>query len=130
MQERLVWRKTLSLEELTAATRGENPLWSDDEFPAHSEAKHQVSLQVFKAVRSPAKPWWEVVPGLRCPTLVLTGDTERGAIITEGMAEKIHALNPKVEVVQLAGAGHNVRREQFDAFVRHVRRFLGESASK
>jgi pimeloyl-ACP methyl ester carboxylesterase len=100
-------------------------LWSDDEFPAHSEAKHQVSPNVVMFVRAPSKRWWEIVPELRCPTLVLTGDVERGAIITEDMAEKIHALNPQVEVVRLAGAGHNVRREQFDAFAQQVRRFLG-----
>lgn len=128
-QERIVWRKSLSIEEVTAATRRENPLWSDEEFPAHSEAKYQVSPQVVQFIQASVKPWWEVVPGLRCSTLVLTGDVERGAIITEGMAEKIHALNSRVEVVRLARAGHNVRREQFDAFVHHVRRFLSERAS-
>lgn len=127
--ERTAWRKSLSLEEVTATTRRDNPLWSDDEFPAHSEAKHQVSENVFKFVRSSVKPWWEIVPTLRCPTLVLTGDTERGAIISANMAEKIQALNPRIEVIRLAGAGHNVRREQFDDFVRHVRRFLSENRS-
>lgn len=124
-----MWRKSLSIEEVTAATRQGNPLWSDEEFPAHSEAKHQVSPLVVQFIQASVKPWWEVVPGLRCSTLVLTGDVERGAIITEGMAQKIRALNPRVEVVRLAGAGHNVRREQFDAFVHHVRRFLSERAS-
>ena len=129
MQERLAWYKTRPIEEITATTRRDNPLWSDEEFPAHSESKLQVASQVIPLVRPPAKPWWEIVPGLRSPTLVLTGDTERGAIITEGMAEKIHSLNPRVEVVRLAGAGHSVRRDQFDAFVREVKRFLSEDTT-
>ena len=126
MRERLILRKSQPLEQVTAETRRDNPLWSDDEFPAHSEAKHQVTLSLFDSARKPAKMWWEVVPGLRCPTLVLTGDIERGAIITEGMAETIRSLNPQVEVVRLAGAGHNVRREQWPAFLAEVRRFLNE----
>jgi N-formylmaleamate deformylase len=128
-QERIVWRKSLSIEELTVATRRENPLWSDEEFPNHSKAKHQVSPQVIQFIQAPVTPWWEVVPRLCCSTLVLTGDVARGAIITEGMAEKIRALNSRVAVERLAGAGHNVRREQFDAFVSHVRRFLGAGAA-
>jgi pimeloyl-ACP methyl ester carboxylesterase len=126
-EERIAWRKTLSLEEVTAATRRENPLWTDEEFPAHSEAKHQVSPNVVQFIHEPVQRWWEVVPQLRCPTLVLTGDTARGVVITESMAEKIPTLTPHIEVVRLAGAGHNVRREQFDLFVHHVRRFLGAS---
>ncbi len=122
--ERLVARKALAIDELTAATRRDNPLWSAEEFPAHSEAKHQASLHVTQFIGARSKPWWEQVPTLRCPTLVLTGDSERGAIITDEMAAKIKALNPRVEVVKLAEAGHNVRREQFDDFVRHVRRYL------
>ncbi len=126
MRERLVLRKSQPLEQVTAETRRDNPLWQDDEFPAHSEAKHQVTLHLFDAERKPAKMWWEVVRGLRCPTLVLTGDPERGAIITESMATTIRSLNPLVEVVRLAGAGHNVRREQRSAFLAEVRRFLKE----
>jgi N-formylmaleamate deformylase len=125
--ERIQWRKTLPLEELTAATRRDNPSWSDEEFPAHSEAKIQVSPDVVQVITTPSKRWWEIVPGLQCPVLVLTGEPERGALIDEGMTREIRALNPRIEVVRLAGAGHNVRREAFDDFVRHVRRFLGES---
>jgi len=94
-------------------------------FPVFAQAKLQVSPAVTQFNLAPAKPWWEIVPALLCPVLLLTGDTARGAAITPEMAQEISSLNPRVQVVRLAGAGHNVRREQFDDYVRHMREFLG-----
>jgi pimeloyl-ACP methyl ester carboxylesterase len=56
--------------------------------------------------------------------LLVTGDADRGAIITPDIAEQARQLNPNLEVVHLAGAGHNIRRERSDAFGREVRDFL------
>jgi pimeloyl-ACP methyl ester carboxylesterase len=36
-------------------------------------------------------------------------------------------LLPSLQVVRLHGAGHNVRREQFEAYLDAVRRFLAGS---
>lgn len=126
--ETIAQRKHLSTEALIAQGRETNPTWHDDEFPAWAEAKMQVSPNVIQFVGAPAKYWWEIVPELQCPVLVLTGDKIPGALITPEMAEEINALNPRIEIVRLAGAGHNVRREAFDDYVRHVRRFLHATA--
>jgi pimeloyl-ACP methyl ester carboxylesterase len=56
---------------------------------------------------------------------VLTGDLP-GAIITSAQTREFQELNPLVQVVWLSGAGHNVCREQFEAYVQQVRRFLSE----
>lgn len=122
--ERLAWRQTQPLGEITADTRRLNPLWRNAEFPAHSESKLQVSPNVLQIIGTPTKPWWEIVPALQCPTLVITGEKERGAIITESQAVAITSLNPLVTVVKINGAGHNIRRDQFDTFLSEVRHFL------
>ncbi len=123
--EAIVRRKALSVEEIMAKVRQDNPFWVAEEFPVFAQAKLQVSPAVTQFNLAPAKPWWEIVPALLCPVLLLTGDTARGAAITPEMAQEISSLNPRVQVVRLAGAGHNVRREQFDDYVRHMREFLG-----
>jgi pimeloyl-ACP methyl ester carboxylesterase len=123
--EAIVRRKALSLEEIAAQGHKDNPLWAEEEFPAWAQAKQQVSPAVPQFMLAYGKPWWEIIPALQCPVLVLTGDLE-GAIITPEQAQEFQELNRLVQVVRLNGAGHNVRREQFDTYVQQVRRFLSE----
>jgi N-formylmaleamate deformylase len=58
--------------------------------------------------------------------LLVTGDPERGAIITPQVAEQARELNGHLEVVRLTGVGHNIHRGRLEAFVRTVRGFLGQ----
>ena len=57
-------------------------------------------------------PYWIVVATQRSPS--------RGIVTPEAAAEAKRLL-PSLEVVRLSGAGHNIRREQFEAFVAAVR---------
>ncbi|GAB4440901.1 MAG: hypothetical protein Kow0031_22830 [Anaerolineae bacterium] len=72
----------------------------------------------------PLQPWPDVVPKITCPTLLLTAEVERGAIVSPQTARQIGANWPQVQVVHINGAGHNIRREQFDAFIETVTGFL------
>jgi pimeloyl-ACP methyl ester carboxylesterase len=45
-------------------------------------------------------------------------------MVTPTLADEAAALNPNVEVVHIPGAGHNVRRENFEAYLAAVRAFL------
>ncbi|MBX3015901.1 MAG: alpha/beta hydrolase [Caldilineaceae bacterium] len=113
-----------SLEQLLANARQRNLTWSDAEFDQWAPAKHQVEPQALDYAIYPSIPWQEVVPAIQCPTLLITADHSAGAIVEPSTAQQVAALNPRVEVVTLAGAGHNIRREQFDAFVAVVQPFL------
>jgi pimeloyl-ACP methyl ester carboxylesterase len=56
--------------------------------------------------------------------LLVISDPELGGIVTPDMAQEASRLLPSLRVVRLSGAGHNIRREQFEPFVRDVRDFL------
>ena len=68
-------------------------------------------------------PWRKAVAAWRCPALLLLG-SERNAIITPQRADEACAINSAVRWVQIAGAGHSIRFDQFDAYVAAVRAFL------
>jgi len=106
--------------------RGVNPTWSEEEFGPWSEAKARVSRQFLDALTGGGRmlEWRELLPRLRCPVLLVTSDPERGGIVTPEAAAEAKRLLPSLEVVRLTGAGHNIRREQFGAFVAAVRSFL------
>jgi pimeloyl-ACP methyl ester carboxylesterase len=98
-----------------------SPSWHDDEFPAWTSAKQQVNpdaLPVF------ASPWQGAVSRLTEPTLLICGEESRGGIATRAIVEEARALNPLLSAVQIQGAGHNIRRENFPDFLLAVRSFL------
>jgi uridylate kinase len=50
----------------------------------------------------------------------------RGALVGAMQAGIAQAINPAIQVAIVSGAGHNIRREQFEAYMAVVRRFLEE----
>ncbi len=124
-RERLRELRTLSRDEIIARGKAENPTWDDSEFGPWADSKLQVNPRFLdRPFFQGEPPWQEVLPRVTCPTLLITSDPERGGIVTPEAAAEAQRLNPRVQVQRLGGAGHNVRREQFDAFIASLRSFL------
>jgi pimeloyl-ACP methyl ester carboxylesterase len=119
--------QTEGREALIARGRAINPGWAEEEFGPWSDAKARVSRQFLDQLGGsrPMLDWRALLPRVQCPVLLVTSDPERGGIVTPEGAAEARRLNPRLEVVRLSGAGHNIRREQFEAFVGAVRAFLG-----
>ncbi len=83
----------------------------------------QVSPNVV-GLLSTIRRWQDVVSSITCPTLLITADPNLGAIVTPEIAQTILEVNEDIELIHLAGAGHNIRREQFEPFVEVVTEFL------
>lgn len=117
--------RTASREEVMARGREANPGWDESEFGPWADAKARVRDQFLNSMGArPMLDWQELLPRVERPMLLITSDPERGSIVTPEAAKEAQRLLPSLRVVRLSGAGHNVRREQFDAFVRTVREFL------
>jgi N-formylmaleamate deformylase len=98
--------------------------WDKSEFDPWSEAKRLFKTQVTEGLRSDPPAWQETARRIACPTLLITADPARGSIVTAAAAQRAVALNPKIQVVHIAGAGHNVRREAFEKYIEAVTAFL------
>jgi pimeloyl-ACP methyl ester carboxylesterase len=111
--------------------RKRSPTWAEEEFGPWADAKLHVSQPYIESMVGigPRRllDWRELLPRVQCPMLLVTSDPELGAIVTPEAATEAQRLLPSLRVVRLPGAGHNVRREQFDGFVDAVRQFLNES---
>jgi pimeloyl-ACP methyl ester carboxylesterase len=116
---------------VVAAGKAANPLWHDDEFDAWAEAKLRVSPRFLAPANVPPAPDWQSqLPHVTCPVLLIRADSAplgSGAVTAEaaGVARR---LCPTLEVAHVPGAGHNVRREQFSAFMAAVDPFLARHA--
>ena len=64
------------------------------------------------------------------PVLLVTADAPPlgNGIVTAGAADVAKGICPTLAVAHVPGAGHNIRRERFDAFVGQVSPFLASHA--
>jgi pimeloyl-ACP methyl ester carboxylesterase len=119
-------RKTMPTPDLIAQQKREQPKWADEEFTDWIVAKQQVSPEVTQYITSARMPWREVAPRIACPALLITADVGEGAIVSPESAAEAIKLMPQGRMVHIPGAGHNIRRDQFEAYMTAVRAFLAE----
>ena len=101
-----------------------HPHWPLDEWDPWARAKAAVDLFLFDAPqRWLRRQWRGVAAAIECPVLLLTGDTEHDTACKPGVSHELATL-PGWSVVQVQGAGHNVRRDRRDEAVALVRSFL------
>ena len=112
-----------SLTELAIIDMGKraSPFWCDDDFPDWAAAKKQVDPEAMPVY---AHPWQDSIRAITAPTLLIHGEASCGSLITAELAAQAQAINPKIATVQISGAGHNVRRENFSGYLAAVRAFL------
>lgn len=116
--------KETDLETLMAKGRVENPGWDESEFMQWAKAKQQFKLDALDSISIRDFPWYEVMPQVECPGLLITGDPHLGAIITPELAKKINRVWKKGKVVYIPGAGHSIHRDRFGVVMNTVTEFL------
>ncbi len=113
----------MTREELMDECRKANPAWSDAEIGPWADSKLQFDASLFSLPRQ-ARSYADIVPKITCPTLLITSD---GGIVTEDVARHAVSLSKAekpLEWVKINGAGHNIRREQFETYCDAVNKFL------
>jgi N-formylmaleamate deformylase len=127
MRERALNLKRKTREELIAGQGAEQPGWSDAELEPWGDAKQRFSpsvLTVLTEDNAASVDWLSILSRITCPALLITGDPERGAIVTDESAAALKALVPHLQIAHVPEAGHNIRRDQFARYMDVVRGFL------
>jgi pimeloyl-ACP methyl ester carboxylesterase len=121
-----VANKTRPSHEIIAGGRKQSPTWDEVEWVPWAEAKQQMSANLLRRRSTARKPWQEIAAAISLPTLLVTADPGK-AIVTPEIAAQAQAMNDQIQWVRIEGAGHNIRREQFAAFVQAVTEFLSRN---
>jgi pimeloyl-ACP methyl ester carboxylesterase len=132
MRARMLELKRKTREELLAGQRAETPGWSEAELGPWADAKLRVSpivASLFGSRPATTVDWSATLPRIACPALLITGDPEQGAIVTEDNAAALRALVPHLRVAHVPGSGHSIRRDQPARYLEVVRGFLAEWAA-
>jgi N-formylmaleamate deformylase len=116
-------------EQLLTEVRQQSPTWPEAELGPWADAKVAFSRNHVSFWSPTANPidWAAALRRITCPVLAIASDLERGGILNaEGIAA-LQAAVPSIQVVHVAGAGHNIRREQPAAFLDAVAAFLKQT---
>ncbi len=125
------WAKTLagkSMGELLADCRRDNPSWPDELARVMCEAKIRLDQGIIDTLagllESAGSSWEATIASVSVPFEIVTGNSERGGIVTPSLIERIRALNPRVTVKTFPDVGHLIRFDAHDGFVAELREFL------
>jgi pimeloyl-ACP methyl ester carboxylesterase len=117
--------RTMSLDDIIAMGKKDNPTWDESEWLQWAKSKQQVRAQAASAVLGLHTAWKETASQIACPVLLICADPEKGALVTPEIANEAKQILKKGSViVQIPGAGHNIRREQFEKYFDVVSTFL------
>ena len=93
----------------------------------YSDAVNTPVTVVFDGAGSVGTGWRELVPRITCPALLIIGDNSAGAIVGPPVVDELSRLHPPLQVAHIEGAGHNIRRDSFEAYMPTVERFFQEA---
>ncbi len=124
MAQWIIDLKELSEVEMIAKCRADNPTWPEVELQPWAESKIQFDLGFLQAARFRDPDWTHVVKALSIPTLLITADPAKSAIVTPASAYKAASLNKLVQVTQIDDAGHCIRRENYADYMAALTDFL------
>ncbi|PKO12784.1 MAG: alpha/beta hydrolase [Chloroflexi bacterium HGW-Chloroflexi-10] len=116
--------KTQSLQGMMDFARKENPSWDESEFMQWAKGKLLVSLHTARYIHEEQIPWQQMIKGIKVPGLLVYADVDRGAIVSQQVAEAAQSLWPRLEIAYLPGAGHSIHREQYFKYRDVVKQFL------
>lgn len=96
-----------------------------------AQARFQTSVSAFEILTPPNPDYIELINTLTIPSLLVIGDAD--SVVSPELAAEFAELNPRLEVVQIAEAGHAVPYDQPERFSAVVQAFLhsviGKNAS-
>lgn len=117
-------RCTLGAAQIAELSGEEIGGWHPVDQQGWCDAQSSVDPRIFEARHPMLGPWYESLPELSCPLLLVAGERDRGSMVDSAQAERLVAAMPAAEFHRIPGAGHGVRRDRFDAFVARVDEFL------
>lgn len=108
--------KAMPLEALIAGQRAVAPAWTDAEIWHWANAKHDASPRIWSDPGIEWLPDWRgPLSQVRAPILLVRGESHLGGIVPLDAITAMRGYGLNLAVVTIAGAGHDLHRDHFDA---------------
>jgi N-formylmaleamate deformylase len=122
---RAITRRTHA--ELVTQQRAAAPTWPEAEILRWAESKERLDADATGLLLQRLEllaDWPRLLMGIRCPTLLITGDPASGALVTPEDAEVLRTHVRHVSLAHVPAAGHSIRHDRPDAYLEALRAFL------
>mgnify|MGYP001111099766 CR=1 FL=1 len=116
--------KEKTLKDLVKLKKKEAPNWEEAILKEWAQAKHDLDPSFFDHYPYHQQDWQSIAAAIPIPTLIVTGDVALGAIVTPALGVEAVQILEKGEFGHISGAGHCVRYEQYQPYLRMVALFL------
>ncbi len=113
-----------TLEQAITFSRGYNPRFAETVHKVWAESKMRWDLTFQKRKWSEMPRWQEIAKLITYPTLLLTGDVDKGALVTPQVAVEALKIMPKAQWAHIPNAPHCIRYEQFNITMSVIKNFL------
>ena len=120
----LVGLRNLTLEEIIAASREMDPQWPEEERLPWAKAKQQFDPSLFAYPVINQSHYSELVPRIKCLTLLIIGENGIVTRETAASAARLWKSKQPFKWVQIKGATHNIRRDNFKDYKAALFKFL------
>jgi pimeloyl-ACP methyl ester carboxylesterase len=118
--------KKRRIQDIVIESQKMDPAWAEEERLPWAAAKKQFDISLFDYVVVDPRPFEDTVVKIQCPTLLITADKGVVSRETAEKAGKIWTAKAPYRWVRIEGAGHNIRREQYAAYIKTVEEWLQE----
>lgn len=122
-------RKMQTVKDLIQQKKKECPNWEEAILKEWAQAKLDLDPAVFDHYPAENRKWQEVAKAIQVPTLIITGDNARGAIVTPKLGIEALEILSHGEFGHISAAGHCVRYEQYQPYLTMVKLFLKRNMS-
>ena len=121
--------KILPLSLAKAVAKKGMPDFPDDEIIPWVKSKKRMNKDFIQSMSSSDTLFssFDVAKKINIPTLLIYGDRDSGAIVSNEVAQKLANSIPTLQTVHLEGANHDIRRARFDGYMTALKTFLYET---
>lgn len=109
--------REMSRAEVLVKVQGAQPDWHPDDWEMYISDRLAYDISIFERVDFGIRAHWQRhLAQVNVPVLLVTGEKELGGIIGDEFAAEILRIAPNGRVAKIAGAGHGIHRERYEAF--------------
>jgi len=116
--------KEKTVKELVKRQKKDAPNWEETILEEWAQSKLLLDPAIFDQDPLDRRNWRDLASAITVPTLIVTGDSKLGAIVTPDLGVEAVEILDKGEFGHISAAGHCVRYEQYQPYLTMILLFL------
>ncbi len=123
-KDELAKMKQMTYEEIATYCQTIHPNWNADDIRPWSKTKQQVDPRILEITPEISIDWMDTAAKIQIPALIMTGNCEHGAILSQSQLKELLRDHPNWESTYYEESGHNIQRDCYSKTKKDVLNYL------